>query len=118
VCGPFTNREGDTALSSSGRDQIVQVRQTEAHRCHDSSVGAHQGTLEVERLSVLAQQHHILLQVIEAAVLVVSDAFLWGGREGGRDGGLTLGTMTSSLPMSSLWPGRPPTARILGTRAP
>ena len=31
---------------------------------------------------------------------------------------ISLGTMTSSLPMSSLWPGRPPTARILGTRAP
>lgn len=49
-------------------------------RWHDSHVGAYQGTLEVECLSVLAQQHHVLLQVIEAAVLVVSDAFLWGGR--------------------------------------
>lgn len=57
-------------------------------RWHDGREGAHQGTLEVERLSILAQQHHILLQVIEAAVLVVADAFLWGGREGG----LTLGT--------------------------
>lgn len=81
MCGPFTTREGETALSNSGTARIVQVRQTEAHRWHDSRVGAHQGTLEVERLSVLAQQHHVLLQVIEAAVLVVSDAFLWGGRE-------------------------------------
>lgn len=45
---------------------------------------AHQGALEVEGLSILAQQHHVLLQVIEAAVLVISDAFLWGEKEGGR----------------------------------
>lgn len=57
-------------------------------RRHNGHVGAHQGTLKVECLSILAQQHHILLQVIEAAILVVADAFLWGGREGG----LTLGS--------------------------
>lgn len=37
----------------------------------------HQGALQVEGLSVLAQQHDVLLQVIEAAVLVVADALLW-----------------------------------------
>lgn len=57
-------------------------------------MGAHQGTLEVECLSILAQQHHILLQVIEAAILVVADAFLWGGREA-----LLWAAMTSCLPM-------------------
>lgn len=36
----------------------------------------HQGALQVEGLSILAQQHDVLLQVVEAAVLVVADAFL------------------------------------------
>lgn len=40
---------------------------------------AHQGTLQVEGLRVLTQQHHVLLQVVEAAVLVVADALLGAG---------------------------------------
>ena len=40
---------------------------------------AHQGALQVEGLRVLTQQHHVLLQVVEAAVLVVADALLEAG---------------------------------------
>lgn len=41
----------------------------------------HQGAFQVEGLRVLAQQHDVLLQVVEAAVLVVADALLRGTRE-------------------------------------
>ena len=49
--------------------------------CPLPQVPPHQGALQVEGLSVLAQQHDVLLQVIEAAILVVADALLWAGFE-------------------------------------
>lgn len=42
----------------------------------------HQGAFQVEGLRILTQQHDVLLQVVEATVLVVADALLQVG--GGR----------------------------------
>lgn len=49
--------------------------------CPRPQAPPHQGALQVEGLSVLAQQHDVLLQVIEAAILVVADALLRAGFE-------------------------------------
>ena len=53
----------------------------------------HQGALQVEGLCVLTQQHHVLLQVVEAAVLVVADALLWAGEVA-----LSQGTLAPGVP--------------------
>ena len=39
----------------------------------------HQGALQVEGLGVLTQQHHVLLKVVQAAVLVAPDPLLVEG---------------------------------------
>ena len=44
---------------------------------------AHQRPLQVEGLGVLTQQHHVLLQVVQAAVLMAADPLLVGGRKAG-----------------------------------
>lgn len=61
----------------------------------------HQGALQVEGLSVLAQQHDVLLQVIEAAVLVVADALLWVVGEAALpwEFALCLGTLGPGVPL-------------------
>ena len=53
---------------------------------------AHQGALQVEGLRVLTQQHHVLLQVVEAAVLVVADALLGAGEAALSRGPLAPGS--------------------------
>lgn len=40
----------------------------------------HQGALQVESLGVLTQQHHVLLQVVQAAVFMAADPLLMEGR--------------------------------------
>lgn len=49
-----------------------------SHRAVPRCTVSYQRALEVEGLRVLAQQHHVLLQVIQAPVLVVTDTLLRG----------------------------------------
>lgn len=58
-----------------GKDWLVGLP---AHPAVPLSPQAHpyQGAFQVEGLRVLAQQHDVLLQVVEAAVLVVADTLL------------------------------------------
>lgn len=44
-----------------------------------ASVFTHQRPLQVEGLGVLTQQHHVLLQVVQAAVFVAPDPLLMDG---------------------------------------
>lgn len=41
----------------------------------------HQRPLKVESLGILTQQHHVFLQVVEAAVLMAPDPLLVDGRK-------------------------------------
>lgn len=51
---------------------------------------SHLGSLQVERLSIVTEQHDVFLQVTQASVLMITDSFLmqildkteesWGGR--------------------------------------
>lgn len=68
--------------------------------------GPHQGALQVEGLGVLAQQHDILLQVVETAVLVVADALLWVVGEAAlpQDPASCLGTLKLGIPLTSSQP--------------
>ena len=69
--------------------------------CPPTQVPPHQGALEVEGLSILAQQHDVLLQVIEAAVLEVADAFLWvmGDAALAWEFALCPGTLRPGIPL-------------------
>lgn len=46
----------------------------------------HQRALQVESLGVLTQQHHILLQVVQAAVLMAADSLLMEHKVAVRNG--------------------------------
>lgn len=54
----------------------------------------YQGPLQIEGLGVLAQQHHVLLQVVKAPVLVVPDPLLGAGKgvRGGAQGADSSGS--------------------------
>lgn len=71
------------------------------HRLPLPQACPHQGALQVEGLGVLAQQHDVLLQVIETAVLVVADALLWVVGEAAlpQDPTLCLGTLGVGVPL-------------------
>lgn len=70
--------EGHADLKFScegGKDWLVGLP-THPAAPVSSQAHPHQGAFQVEGLCVLAQQHDVLLQVVEAAVLVVADTLL------------------------------------------
>lgn len=84
-------------------NQLIQKGTKAGSECHLllPQVCPHQGALQVEGLGVLAQQHDVLLQVIETAVLVVADALLWVVGEAAlpQDSTSCLGTLGPGIPL-------------------
>lgn len=73
-------RRGELFLEAGGLD-TCRLQSGQRQVKSDRERGSDLRPLQVEGLGVVTEQHHVLLQVAHAAVLMIPHSLLWGGRK-------------------------------------